>query len=161
MTIPSRDVGASRARRNNASTASVQRNVPAMKRVFGLLFVATLLSHSGCSGDPMAAQHSPDDRLTLTPSLYDGTLVRLTVKERRTGKVIDDVKTRDTDSMKWVTGWVDNTSYIFWGSDTGTRWVRHIGASVVEAPVDAAACKRLEQLFERKYNEDRGNCLRY
>jgi hypothetical protein len=145
--------------RNNASTASVQRNVPVVKRVFDLLFVATLLSQSGCS-DPMAMQPSPDNRFTLTPSLYEGTLVRLTVKERRTGNVIDDVRTRDTDSMKWVAGWVDSTSYVFWGSDTGASWVRHIGPKIVEVPIQGTACTRLEQLFERKYNERRGNCLR-
>lgn len=102
--------------------------------------------------DELEHQRSRDGRYTLTPSFYEGTLVRLTVKETKTGRVIDVASSRDTDAMKWVTGWVDNTSYLFWGSDTGTAWVRQIGgSSVTEAPLAGAACARFEELYRAKY----------
>jgi hypothetical protein len=130
--------------------------------VSGLMVSA--LIQSGCSSkDQLAPRESPDGRFTLTPSFHDGSLIRITVKERSTGKPIDDVNTRDTDAMKWVTGWVDDSSYLFWGADTGTTWVRHVdssGTHVSESPLQGAACARLEQLFESKYDERRGNCLK-
>jgi hypothetical protein len=128
----------------------------------GLVLMSALAIQGGCSRrDQLAAQASPDGRFTLTPSFHEGTLIRLTVQERSSGKVIDDVKTRDTDAMKWVTGWADDTSYLFWGSDTGTAWVRHLdGANVTEAPLQGSACVRLEKLFEGKYDERRSNCLK-
>ena len=127
----------------------------------GFLLVSALVIQSGCSGrDQLAPQASPDGRFTLTPSLHEGTLIRLAVQERSTGKLIDEVKTRDTDAMKWVTGWIDDTSYLFWGADTGTAWVRHLnGTNVTESPLQGPPCRRLEQLFESKYDERRSNCL--
>ncbi|MBL0214037.1 MAG: hypothetical protein IPQ07_09140 [Myxococcales bacterium] len=128
------------------------------------LMVSALVIQSGCSSkDQLAPRESPAGRFTLTPSLHDGSLIRITVKERSTGKLIDEVNTGDTDAMKWVTGWADDSSYLFWGADTGTTWVRRIdssGTHVTESPLQGAACARLEQLFESKYDEHRGNCLK-
>jgi hypothetical protein len=111
----------------------------------------------------MEPQRSPDGHYTLTPSFYEGTLVRVTVTDTKTGTLIDVASTRDSDAMKWVTGWVDNTSYLFWGSDTGTHWVRRMdGSSVAEVPLAGAACARFDQLYRAKYgkpNKDRvGSC---
>jgi hypothetical protein len=59
----------------------------------GLLLTAALVTQGGCRGrDQMAMQPSPDDRFSLTPSFHEGSLIRLTVQDRRTGRVIDDVK---------------------------------------------------------------------
>lgn len=129
----------------------------------GFLLTLVLAIQSGCSGlDPLTPQISPDGRFLLKPSFHEGALVRLTVQERSTGKLIDEVKTRDTDSMKWVTGWVDDTSYLFWGADTGTTWVRHLdGTTVTESPLEGPPCTRLERLYEIKYDERRGNCLKH
>src|SRR5688500_7156651 len=60
--------------------------------------------------DPNASQVTPNGDFTLTPSLHEGGLIRLTVKDR-SGNVIDDVPTRESNLMKWVTGWVNNSSY--------------------------------------------------
>ena len=146
-------------RRRRGRLTSASRGFPLVgRRTFGLMLTSALAIHSGCSG---RAQASPDGRFTLTPSLYEGSLIRLQVQERSTGTLIDDVKTRDTDAMKWVTGWADDTSYLFWGADTGTAWVRHIdGTRVTESPLQGAACGRLEHLFETKYDERRTNCLK-
>ncbi len=125
-----------------------------------MVVIAVVLAAACSRRDPLAAQTSPDGRYTLTPSLHEGALVQLTVRERSGGALIDEVKTQDTDAMKWVTGWVDDTSYLFWGADTGTAWVRRVdGATVSEVPIEGASCARLEQLFESKYDERRENCL--
>jgi hypothetical protein len=133
-----------------------------MGPLFRIVLTSTLAIHSDCSGrDQLAPQASPDGRFILTPSFHEGTLIRLKVQERSTGKLIDDVKTGDTDAMKWVTGWADDTSYLFWGADTGTAWVRRIsGTNVTESPLQGPTCGRLEHLFEAKYDERRSNCLK-
>ena len=109
----------------------------------------------------MASQPSPDARWVLEPSLHDGTLVRLTVRKAGEGTIADSVDTRESDAMKWVAGWVDATSYVFWGADMGTRWVRAFdGNTWSERPISEADCDVLERLFEAKFGERRGNCLR-
>jgi hypothetical protein len=127
------------------------------------MLMLALLVGGGCSTrDPLAPQASPDNRFVLTPSFHEGVLIRLTVTDRRTGRMLDDVKTRDSNSMKWVTGWANNTSYLFWGADSGTDWVRDIGGtSVIESSAQGPACERLEQLFESKYGQRRTNCLHW
>jgi hypothetical protein len=133
-----------------------------MRAACRVTLISALVIQGGCPGqDPLAPQASPDGRFTLTASFHDRTLIRLTVQERTTGKLVEVAETRDTDAMKWVAGWIDDTSYLFWGSDTGTAWVHHLrGPAVTEAPLEGAACRRLEELFERKYGEHRGDCLK-
>lgn len=98
--------------------------------------------------------------MSLTPSLYERTLVQLTVRSAPDENIVDQVFTHDTDRMKWVSGWIDDKSYLFWGADTGTSWVRTFdGSAWVQKAMGTTACRTLEQLFEAKYGERRGNCL--
>jgi hypothetical protein len=128
-------------------------------RVAGLLVLI-----AGCSGRTPrmpAAQPSPDGRWVLEPSLHEGTLVRLTVRAAREGAVVDTVDTRESDAMKWVAGWVDDASFVFWGADADTRRVRGFdGRAWSERPMTDADCAALERLFESRYGEHRGDCLR-
>ena len=123
------------------------------------LFILVMMLGACDTRDRFEVQPSPDGQLTLTPSLHENVLVRLTVRDR-SGRIVDEVSTGDTDVMKWVTGWVDNSSYLFWGSDTGASWVRHLDGNVVtESPTEGVACKRLEALFDARFHEHRGNFL--
>jgi hypothetical protein len=108
-----------------------------------------------------AAEPSPDGRWVLESSLQEGTLVRLTVRAAGEGAVVDTTDTRESDAMKWVTGWVDAASYVFWGADTDRRWARTFdGRAWSERPMTDADCEALERLFAARYGERRGNCLR-
>ncbi|MBI5489040.1 MAG: hypothetical protein HY905_17025 [Deltaproteobacteria bacterium] len=136
-------------------------------RIVGLLVASVGLGiPAACNHDPsraaaMASQPSPDAQSVLEPSLHDGTLVRLTVRRADEGALADSVDTRESDAMKWIVGWVDDTSYVFWGADMGTRWVRAFdGNTWSERPSTDADCAALERLFEAKYGERRGDCLR-
>src|SRR3954469_6227869 len=91
-----------------------------------LALVLMILFHAACSRsrDQFMSMSSPNGRMSLTPHLYEGTLVQLAVRSSTDGNIVDQVFTRDTDQMKWVSGWIDDKSYLFWGADTGTSWVR-------------------------------------
>jgi hypothetical protein len=124
--------------------------------------VLVIAFHSACSrsSDQFMPMSSPNGRMSLTPSLHEGTLVQLTVRSSTNGNIVDQAFTRDTDQMKWVSGWIDDKSYLFWGADTGTTWVRTFdGSAWVQKDMSTTACRTLERLFEAKYGERRGNCL--
>ncbi|MBI5489419.1 MAG: hypothetical protein HY905_18950 [Deltaproteobacteria bacterium] len=109
----------------------------------------------------VARAPSPDGRWVLESSLHDGTLIRLAVRPAGEAGLADRVDTHESGAMKWVAGWIDETRYAFWGADTGTQWVRAFdGRAWSELPMAGADCRPLERLFEAKYGERRGNCLR-
>ena len=123
--------------------------------------VEEVQAHLGSGSDAMVPQTSPDGRWTLTPSLHEGTLLRVTVRQAADGVAVDEVDVRNSDAMKWVAGWVDETSYVFWGADMGTRWVRAFdGSSWSERSMTDSDCATLERLFEMRYREHHGDCLR-
>jgi hypothetical protein len=111
-----------------------------------------------CSSQ-FSPQKSSDGRFTLQPSIYENSLVRLTVVRSSDGAVVDTLDTNESDAMKWVAGWAGDDTVVFWGSDSGSlRARRVVGDKWEDATVGVGECRRLDELFADKYRERRTLC---
>ncbi len=128
------------------------------RTLLSILLLALLALLAACGSDPLAPQKSPDGRFTLTPSVYERSLVRLTIRNSE-GATVDQIDTRDSDVFKWIAGWADARTVVFQASDTGTLLARHHdGTRWTDAPVTGDYCLRLRDLFSAKYGEKRTLC---